>query len=157
MPPNQKNRIVLKDINKGLASTQWDFGNEVLYNLCERNFYHQEQDKIIAKVWLIGRSYSAAIERRKNKTDINDDFYSNVVAPAFQSSELDKCLTNLRHYERITSDNIREILLSHNYLIQVTKEITALEKRSFCSKYLHFHLPNLFYIYDSRVVESMRH
>ncbi|PHX74462.1 MAG: hypothetical protein CK547_03045 [Chitinophagaceae bacterium] len=36
------------------------------------------------------------------------------------------------------------------------KKITALDKRSFSSKYLHFHLPDLFYIYDSRAVTALR-
>lgn len=29
-------------------------------------------------------------------------------------------------------------------------------KRSLSSKYLHFHKPNLFFIYDSRAMESIR-
>ena len=32
-------------------------------------------------------------------------------------------------------------------------ELTQREKRSLASKYLHFHLPELFIIYDSRVAE----
>jgi hypothetical protein len=36
------------------------------------------------------------------------------------------------------------------------KKITALDKRSFSSKYLHFHLPDLFFIYDSRAVTALR-
>ncbi|MGQ0578153.1 MAG: hypothetical protein ACT4PQ_04490, partial [Betaproteobacteria bacterium] len=35
-------------------------------------------------------------------------------------------------------------------------EISDLEKRSLASKYLHFHVPKLFFIYDSRAVEAMR-
>lgn len=148
--------IELEDIQNGLVSTQWDFGNEVLYNLCKENFQHREEDKIIAKVWLIGRSYAAAIERRRNKAGINDDFYTEVVAPAFKNSKLDSYLNDLKQCEEITNENIERILLTHNYLMQVIKEITDLEKRSLCSKYLHFHLPNLFYIYDSRVLEVIR-
>ena len=49
------------------------------------------------------------------------------------------------------------ILKTHNYLTHLTASITDLEKRSFSSKYLHFHLPSLFFIYDSRVVNSLRH
>ncbi|MFC1785893.1 hypothetical protein ACFLZA_00835, partial [Candidatus Neomarinimicrobiota bacterium] len=77
-----------ENIDNAIQSNEWDFGNEVLYELCKKNFEHKEDDKIIAKVWLIGRAYAAAIERRKNKTDINDDFYVEKVAPIFQNSRL---------------------------------------------------------------------
>jgi len=149
-------KITKEIIENGLSSKEWDFGNNNLYKLCFENFEHNESDKIIAKVWLIGRAYAAAIERRKNKTDINDNFYTNSVAPAFQNSELDKHLNTIRNEKRITIENIDKILVIHNYLVQVIKKITEMEKRSFCSKYLHFHLPDLFFIYDSRAVTALR-
>ena len=49
--------------------TLWDVGNEVLYELCTKHPRHAEIPAVIAKVWLIGRSYAAAIERRRNKAD----------------------------------------------------------------------------------------
>lgn len=136
--------------------TPWDFGNGVLYELCEQNFYHNDIEKIISKVWLIGRAYSAAIERRPNKTMDNDSFYINKVAPQLKNSEIDSYLEKLRNYENLTSNNIQEIIKTHKYLINTIAEITNLEKRSFCSKYLHFHLPNLFFIYDSRAVNTLK-
>jgi len=148
--------IIKGDIDKGLSSKEWDLGNEVLYKLCKENFDHKETDKIIAKVWLIGRSYAAAIERRKNKTNINDNFYINSVAPSFKNSELDEYLNSIKEENEIKVENIKKILKIHNYLIQVIKEITDMEKRSFCSKYLHFHLPKLFFIYDTRAVTALR-
>ena len=148
--------IEKKDIEKGLALNEWDFGNHILYRLCNENFEHKQIDKIIAKVWLIGRSYAAAIERRKNKTDINDNFYINAVAPAFKNSKLDNILNALKKEKRITIDNIADILEAHNYLLQIIEQITNMKKRSFCSKYLHFHLPDLFFIYDSRAVSALR-
>ena len=36
------------------------------------------------------------------------------------------------------------------------KEMTGLEKRSLASKYLHFHCPEKFFIYDSRAKEAIR-
>lgn len=148
--------ISIDDIQNGLSSTQWDFGNQVLYRLCKENFNHDEEDKILAKVWLIGRSYAAAIERRRNKKDSNDDFYIKAVVPAFLNSELDKHLRALKSIKEVKPDNIEQILATHYYLMQLIRKITGLEKRSFCSKYLHFHLPDLFFIYDSRVVTSLR-
>lgn len=148
--------ITKAEIQNGLASTNWDYGNEVLYRLCRESFDHENAEAILAKVWLIGRSYAVAIERRRNKTDENDDFYLNSVCPAFQNSELDNHLKSLQSLETIDSENISTILEVHYYLQKVVKEITDLEKRSFASKYLHFHLPNLFYIYDSRAMAALR-
>ena len=59
-------------------------------------------EKIISKVWLIGRAYSAAIERRPNKTMDNDSFYINKVAPQLKNSEIDSYLEKLRNYENLT-------------------------------------------------------
>ena len=39
--------------------------------------------------------------------------------------------------------------------MDLLSEITQLNKRSFASKYLHFHFPHLFYIYDSRAAKSV--
>lgn len=150
-----KTKLTLETI-ENCRETPWDFGNEVLYNLCKENFLHAEPDKIIAKVWLIGRSYSAAIERRKNKVSINDNFYVDTVAPTFLKSEIDSYLIKLTNQKKLTVENLPLVLETHNYLTQLTASITELEKRSFCSKYLHFHLPNLFFIYDSRVIDSLR-
>lgn len=36
------------------------------------------------------------------------------------------------------------------------KEISGLEKRSLASKYLHFHVPQLFYIYDARATTALK-
>ena len=134
----------------------WDYGNQVLYDLCRDNFLHVEDDKIIAKVWLIGRAYAASIERGRKTESINDDFYIKDVAPIFRNSELDKMLLPLKDFNRITEENLISVLQAHNYFVKLALELTGLEKRSLGSKYLHFHLPDLFFIYDSRVVRAMR-
>jgi hypothetical protein len=56
----------------------------------------------------------------------------------------------------LTEKNIPEVLKLHFYLTELIKEITEQNKRSFSSKYLHFHLPNLFFIYDTRAVKAIR-
>jgi hypothetical protein len=117
---------------------------------------HEKEATVAAKIWLIGRSYAAAIERTKNKSEINDDFYGSIVIPKLLNRELDHRIQNLVDEKVINSDNIRAILELHSFLTNLFKEISGLEKRSLSSKYLHFHLPNLFFIYDSRVVEAMR-
>ncbi len=145
---------------KDCRSSPWDFGDSVLYKLCEKSFDHKQDEKIAAKVWLIGRAYSVAIERgslsRKSKKQDIDDFYINTVAPTIRKSQLDAKLSALKKYEQITNENAFEVLEVHGYLTKELYTITGLNKRSFSSKYLHFHLPDLFFIYDSRALAALR-
>ncbi len=150
-----KEQLTIKLI-EACKKSVWDFGNGVLYKLCAEYFYHTEDEQILAKVWLIGRAYAAAIERRRIKVANNDDFYIGEVVPAFKNSKLDVKLRELSQFDKLTEKNLKNMLETHFYLTKLTAELTGLEKRSFCSKYLHFHLPNLFPIYDSRVVGSLR-
>jgi len=141
---------------KEYIQSEWSFSNDVLYNLCRENFWHKDNEKILAKVLLIGRTYAAAIERRKKKEEINDDFYIETVAPEIKSSDLDKFLKELSQFDKVNEENLLKVLEAHKYFTDLTVKITGLNKRSFCSKYLHFHLPNLFFMYDNRVVGSLR-
>lgn len=150
-----KSLLTVENIKKSLSSP-WDFGNKVLYNLCADNFDHQYSEKVLSKVWLIGRAYSAAIERRKIKEVDNDDFYLKKVIPAFLKSDIDLYLYDLKQYSELTLEVLPKVLKAHQYVTNLTASITDLEKRSFSSKYLHFHLPHLFFIYDSRVVGALR-
>jgi len=146
-----------EQINNSKQVNVWDFGNTILYDLCRKNFYHIDDEKIVAKVLFIGRIYAAAVERRRNKKDgINDDFYIETIVPTFRESKLDDLLEELSAYKQLSVDSISPVLQVHYYLTNLLKKITNLEKRSFCSKYLHFHLPDLFFIYDSRAVIGLR-
>ncbi len=146
-----------KQIETAQQKNVWDFGNAILYKLCKDNFNHDTDDHILTKVLFIGRIYAAAVERRKNKSnDINDNFYIDTVAPAFRKSKLDEKLSVLKIGKTENINNIKSVLQTHYFLTSMLKKITALEKRSFSSKYLHFHLPDLFFIYDSRAVNALR-
>lgn len=125
-------------------------GNSILYDMCAKYPYHNDESEIIAKVWLIGRAYVASIERNKINKNISDDFYSDIVAPKFKNG-FDKILLNIRKLPRLKEDNIKLLLETHKDVIDFVNKITGDEKRSFASKYLHFHFPSLFFIYDSRV------
>lgn len=128
-----------------LNNYPWTLGNAVLYKLCKDHPLHKTDKEISAKIWLIGRAYAASIERRKNKYNINDDFYSDVVVPKIRKSDIDKWIKNCK------SERSKELCLSaHKKTTDLFKDISGLKKRSLASKYLHFHLPNLFFIYDSR-------
>lgn len=151
MPPDLRSSV-----EKARSPSPWDLGNDVLYELCRKHPLHHEAPAVIAKVWLIGRSYAAAIERRREKDDKNDDFYVQTVAPAIINSEIDAWIGSAAQYETPSATSLEAILATHAKVTELFNQISGLEKRSLASKYLHFHVPNLFYIYDTRAVEAMR-
>ncbi|MDQ1140102.1 hypothetical protein [Pedobacter agri] len=148
--------INLEDLKSSLTDSKWDLGNKALYELCEANFVHNNDEAILAKVWLIGRAYAAAIERRKSKNHNNDDFYIERVAPVFKKSKLDELFSNLKNTIEFGGNSFLEGLYLHGYLTTLINELTDLNKRSLSSKYLHFHFPEVFFIYDSRAVAAIR-
>ena len=139
------------------SNSRWEYGNSVLYRMCEERPEHKEVDVIVGKIWLIGRSYAAAIERRKNAIDSGDDFYYDVVAPKLLEigPELDDRIIGLRNNTTPIIEDIKGILSTHKFLMDTFYELTGLEKRSLASKYLHFHCPEKFFIYDSRARTSV--
>lgn len=153
-----KTQLSREQLNKAQKDTVWTFGNKILYDLCRDNFIHTEDKRILTKVLFIGRIYAAAVERRSNKEDgINDQFYIGTIAPTFRKSKLDKHLSEIKNIKKLTDDNVKTILQTHFHLTTILNQITEQDKRSFSSKYLHFHLPELFFIYDSRSLSALRH
>lgn len=139
---------------------RWIFGNSVLYKMCKDYPTHEDSEINIGKIWLIGRSYAAAVERRKEARESNDDFYYNVVSKAMYviHEKLDNNLRQLNESQLPISDEIELslILETHYCLTNTFNSITSLDKRSLASKYLHFHCPEKFYIYDTRACETVR-
>ena len=138
---------------------RWAFGNEVLYRMCRENPLHEDSDVVVGKVWLIGRSYSAAIERRSGGATKGDDFYFDVVAPKMMQigPDLGGKLNLLRSVEGTIPDEIqKQALATHEYLKSAFRDITRQDKRSLASKYLHFHCPNVFFIYASRADKAIK-
>jgi hypothetical protein len=138
----------------------WRVGNQVLYDLCRCHPRHVDDAAIIAKVWLIGRAYSAALERGRGMTVgdevSNEQFYTEHIAKALRKSDLDRKLKALDSAQDINESNVGQVLDVHGYLVDLFETLTRKEKRSLASKYLHFHKPNLFFLYDSRANEGIR-
>ena len=131
------------------------FSNRILYRMCEENPLHNDPDVIIGKILIIGRTYAAAIERRKTEDRdslATEDYYDGVVAEQMLKvgDELDSRLKQLRTNTGSARENLNDILVLHGELVDTFKKISGLEKRSLASKYLHFHCPDKFFIYDSR-------
>jgi hypothetical protein len=143
-------------IRAAKAPSPWRVGNQVLYDLCRSRPAHNRHEDILAKIWLIGRSYAAAIERRSNKTVGNDDFYIRTVAPKIATSDIDQWITAAKRCKRWSDDSWNTLLDVHLETTQLFNKISGLNKRSLASKYLHFHVPDMFYIYDSRAVKAIQ-
>ncbi len=147
-------------IDASIKGNEWDLGNKILYEMCKKYPGHNNKSEIIAKIWLIGRSHAAAIERRKNtgNGEFNgDDFYIERVAPKIMESKMDDWLNSLKNLQRSTKESLAAILSVHLSVTELFSRISGLEKRSLASKYLHFHFPDLFFIYDSRAVIAVSH
>ena len=130
-----------------------EFGNGILYDMCKQFPFHRNDSEIIGKVWLIGRAYAASIERNRNrKKKVSDDFFREEVTPIFRNGNaFDNLLKDARPLKKLDDKCIDIVLKTHKDVTRFIRRITGDDKRSFISKYLHFHFPNLFFIYDSRV------
>ena len=138
----------------------WSIGNQVLYDLCRRYPDHTDDAEIIAKIWLIGRAYAASIERGRGKAPnsglSNDRFYTEAVPKALRTSRLDEKLEALAKLKETKESNVGAVLDAHDHLVHLFHGLTNKSKRSLASKYLHFHRPDLFFIYDSRAASGIR-
>lgn len=133
-------------------------GNKALYDLCKQYPDHTNASEIISKIWLIGRTYAAAIERRRPRPELpsvsGDSFYIDCVAPAVISADVDARLATLRGHDDPSAARLK-VLSVHSYLVNVFFGFTGLNKRSLASKYLHFHFPKIVFLYDDRAVKAL--
>jgi len=143
--------ITPEDLKNAKKDHKFEFGNKVLYDLCKEHPDHKDPEIAMAKIWLIGRSYAAAIERgcRNAKKLSSEEFYV-FVGKKISKSPIDKWLDSLHDFQDINDRNIECILTVHGQLTNFLYKISDLKRRSLASKYLHFHFPELFFIFDNR-------
>jgi hypothetical protein len=145
-----------RDVIKAINYKRYDLANSYLYKMCKDHFTHDQGEKTLAKTILIGRSYAVALERRKNNLNkTNEEFYWKDVVPLFKRPFLDNGLQKLKGLPMIEK-NLLSFLELHYKLMKRLTGITELNKRSFVSKYFHFHLQSKFFIYDSRAEKAIR-
>lgn len=145
-------KITKDDIDEALASTMDNLGNDVLYRLCSEHPHHKEDQSVFAKIWLIGRAYAAAIERRKEivKGLEGDNFFKNAVSQ-IKSSDIDRWFEEFKR-----NPSAEKAIEIHFELTGLFNKISRQNKRSLASKYLHFHNPESFFIYDTRANGAIR-
>lgn len=149
----QPYKVLIQNILK--KERIWELSDKVLYDMCRDHPLHNDPKEIIMKTLLIGRVYSVQLERRKNKDNLlGDRFYEDKVIKTFLESGVDEKLSRLTS-KNLSPESFDEIFHIHKFLMDKIHPITDLYKRSFCSKYLHFHKPELFFLYDSRLRQSL--
>lgn len=138
----------------------WTPLTRVLYDLCEKHPDHNRNAEIAAKVLLIGRSHAAAVERgvRNEPGAIRDTtrFYRHRIATPIRRSGIDVHIAKLRDIGTISPENAATVLAAHVRLTDVIASSINFRKRSFISKYLHFHAPLAVPIYDSLAAAALR-
>ena len=133
----------------------WDWGNGILYRMCCEWPAHTRADVVAGKMWLIGRAYTASIERGAGTGGESENFYKNV-ALKITKCDLDSWFKSVSDIRRIDNTNLDRILAVHHDFMNILNHLTKMNRRSFASKYLHFHHPLAFFIFDSRASSKVR-
>jgi len=142
----------------------WSYGNTVLYKMCKDKSRHDNVKVAASKFWLIGRAYAASPQRGSGESIVGpkEDFFEWLVEPFATSNWLDDKISELNKENHFSPQSLAKILETHHSFEAELrkrlgernyegKERTERAQTSFCSKYLHFHRPDHFPIFDSYV------
>jgi hypothetical protein len=141
-------------VEHALATSIWGTGNDWLYDLCERYPSHNKIDHVLAKIWLIGRAYAASAERGVSGKGKGDEYLIQL-SKRLIDNKIDKFLSGLPKGTANYSSYYQSVVKAHRDVELVFADKNKLKRVSLTSKYLHFHRPNLFPIYDSRVAQAI--
>lgn len=138
--------------------------NHVLYKMCAEQPKHEDAAMVEGKIQLIGRAYSASPGRGIKI----DKFYPRLAQVISRhGNALDEKILVAQAGGRISRELLPVVVDAHDFLnrligdfIRDNLELDAIRKvghrRSFCSKYLHFHAPMAFPILDSVAEDALR-
>lgn len=144
LSPLAKRRINKYDFNDNYLVIV----NEWLYQITKKKPSNTNKDVIASKLLIIGRTYAAALERVQDK-DIKINY--NAVAKKIIDNKIEQDINALKTEKNIDENTILKVASLHYKLTKIFEKDTKIDKRSLASKYLHFHLPNIVFIYDQRV------
>ena len=129
----------------------WTLSNDVLYKLCQDYPGNSNLQEVVTKVMIIGKTQSAPIERRHTSffPKIKAEDYYKKVADEITTLDLDAELHGMRCTEPSELKDLTPTLYMHQKIVGAVEKFSKNRHRSFASKYLHFHAPNWFFIFDS--------
>jgi len=132
--------------------------NQSLYASAVAHPSNIDAQQIVAKLILIGRTYSASVERRKTKGKRPDKRRGLEViiqaAVEIAKSGIDAMISEVDLETRLSYETVPEAGSIHTELCAALCKANGRENSSFASKYLHFHRPHFFPIVDSIVREG---
>ena len=135
-------------------SRNWKTVDQTLYGLCQSHPWHRNLRSVMAKIAIIGRTYTTGIERKVSTTGAQGSSISQVAALFFsQHKKIDKLFARLNRVSSpLSTLNIPDILTIHGSILKLLMPLTINHQsaRSFVSKYMHFQNP-IVPIYDSVV------
>jgi hypothetical protein len=139
---------------------RWRLLDQTLYDLCTANPGHASIAAVVAKLWIIGRTYATGIERRvAGETGVQGGALGKVAIHLHRhGDQVDEIIASLAgSNEPLDETKLATIVAAHGRFVRLLRPITQAGRspRSFASKYLHFHSPAA-PIYDSYVVARLQ-
>jgi hypothetical protein len=133
-------------------SLSWELIDQTLLAVCDSYPTHGDRQQVTAKVALIGRTYVTRIERAFKGGTRQGDALTRVVEHIHRNGQrLDRIIATVPSgTNRLSETAIEPIVGAHYEFLRLLSECADCHRnpRSFVSKYLHFHRPNV-PIYDS--------
>lgn len=136
-------------ITDALSRSSLDPKVRALYELCFMYRHHLRDEVVTDKLRLIARLHDAAMARGGQALNAED------AARLLSHSQVDRWFGGLASAERLDTGLLLEL---HKRLMDVFGESGELGEdaaRGLASRYLHFHFPELFPIYDSRIAAAI--
>lgn len=122
----------------------WGGVDEVLYRVCAESPAHTERRAITAKLVLVGRAYSAGLERCVSPPPGQQAITVIADYVTAHCADVDAAMAPvLALTEPLACADVETIVAAHGALLEVLRGVTTTGKtpRSFAAKYLHFHNP----------------
>ena len=158
MPRPESLQLDKRLYRKALAEYEelWKRGNEFLYTLCAESPGHADLSVVTAKVWLISRAYSADPARHGiGREEVARHLHSN-------SRAVDGIFRELHRISparpTLNEEILERVVIRHSEFMGLLREINpkGRETRSFVSKYMHCHCPDIVPIFDSLASSALR-
>lgn len=137
MKPN----LTREFITNALAESILDARLRALYELCFMHRHHLRGDIVADKLRMLVRLCA-------ERGIVMNDFSPEYVAHRLGRADVDRWFGGLATAEKL---DVALLLEVHKHMMRVFDDLGETEARSLASKYLHFHFPELLFVFDSRV------
>ena len=136
----------IAELETAAAAFDRDWGgvDDVLYQLCADSPGHADRRTVAAKLALVGRAYSAGLERCVTPPPGEQAIMVLTDFVTAHGAEVDAAIQPVRSLaEPLESADVETLVRAHGALLGVLSGVTTKGKppRSFAAKYLHFHNP----------------